>query len=143
MTERELTTPVPLTLPNGRLNPDAVGWARRPLVDTSGLARGRGRNKRWEYWNVITPTHIMSLTVSSIDYAAVHEVWVFDRATERTWAKGATVIPPRGVDPRLRPAHQQRPAQVLADLRVLLAGQQVQQRLLRPIGMDALQDGDG
>jgi len=87
MAERELTRPVRLTLADGRLNPDAIGWSRRPLVDTSGIG-GRhswGRNKRWEYWNVATPTHVLALTVSSIDYAAVHEVWVLDRATERTW----------------------------------------------------------
>ncbi|MBW9092194.1 DUF2804 domain-containing protein [Microbacterium jejuense] len=98
MTERELTAPVALTLPDGRVNPEAIGWARQPIVDTSGIGRGLGRNKRWEYWNVTTPTHILALTVSSIDYAAVHEVWVFDRATERTWGKGATVIPARGVE---------------------------------------------
>jgi hypothetical protein len=98
MTERELTASVSLTLPNGRVNPDAIGWARQPLVDTSGITRGRGRNKRWEYWNVTTPTHILALTVSSIDYAAVHEVWVFDRATERSWSKGATVLPARRVE---------------------------------------------
>ncbi|MGU3645323.1 DUF2804 domain-containing protein [Microbacterium sp. C23T] len=96
--ERELTAPVSLTLPNGRVNPDAIGWARQPLVDTSGIGRGLGRNKRWEYWNVTTPTHILALTVSSIDYAAVHEVWVFDRATERAWGKSATVIPARDVE---------------------------------------------
>ncbi len=96
--ERELTAPVSLTLPSGRLDPDAIGWARQPLVDTTGIGRGLGRNKRWEYWNVTTPTHILALTVSSIDYAAVHEVWVFDRATERTWGKSATVLPARGVE---------------------------------------------
>ncbi|MFC4138367.1 MULTISPECIES: DUF2804 domain-containing protein [unclassified Microbacterium] len=95
--ERELTVPVPLTLPNGRLNPDAVGWARHPLVDTAGIGRGRGRNKRWEYWNIATPTHVVGLTVSSIDYAAVHEVWVWDRATGQTWHRSVTNIPPRGV----------------------------------------------
>ncbi len=97
--ERERTAPVSLTLPNGRLNPAAVGFARSPLVDTSGIAgrRGWGRNKRWEYWNVITPTHIMALTISSLGYAAVHEVWVFERATERTWGHGATVVPARDV----------------------------------------------
>lgn len=100
--ERELTAAVSLTLPGGRLNPAAIGWARRPLVDTSGIGRRRlrhgwGRNKRWEYWNVMTPTHIVALTISSIDYAAVHEVWVFDRATERSWSKSATVIPSREV----------------------------------------------
>lgn len=103
MTERELTADVPLVLPNGRLNRSAVGFARRPLVDTSGIPAGWGRNKRWEYWNVLTPTHILALTVSSIDYAAVHEVWVFDRATEQVHGKNATVIPPTGVElpPRL------------------------------------------
>ncbi|MGB4137555.1 MAG: DUF2804 domain-containing protein [Microbacterium sp.] len=104
--ERELTAPVPLTLPNGRLNPEAVGWARSPLVDTAGIGRGRGRNKRWEYWNIATPTHVVGITVSSIDYAAVHEVWVWDRASQRTWHRSATVIPARGVElaPRLEAA---------------------------------------
>ena len=101
MTLRELTAEVPLVGPDGRLNPDAVGWARRPLVDTSGLLRrpGRawGRTKRWEYWNVITPTHILALTVSSIDYAAVHEAWVYDRASAREWGRAVTLLPARGV----------------------------------------------
>ena len=103
MTERELTSNIALTLPNGRLNREAVGFARHPLVDTSGIPAGWGRNKRWEYWNVLTPTHILALTVSSIDYAAVHEVWVFDRSTERAWGRSVTAIPSRGVTlpPRL------------------------------------------
>lgn len=95
---RELTSEVSLTLPGGRLDRDAVGWARQPVVDTTGIGRGRGRNKRWEYWNVMTPEHILALTVSSIDYAAVHEVWVFERATGREWHRGATLIPARGVE---------------------------------------------
>lgn len=97
--ERELTVPVSPTLPNGRLNSAAVGFARSPLVDTSGIGgrHGWGRNKRWEYWNVITPTHIVALTISSLDYAAVHEVWVLERVTERTWGRGATLLPSRDV----------------------------------------------
>lgn len=96
---RELVAPVSLTRPDGRLDPAAVGWARHPLVDTSGIGRGRwGRNKRWEYWNITTPTHIMALTVSSIDYAAVHEVWVFDRATQKTWSRTSMTVPARGVE---------------------------------------------
>lgn len=57
--EREITDPVPLTRPDGRLNPGAVGWTRTPLITTDGIGRGRagkGRNKRWEYWAVTTPT---------------------------------------------------------------------------------------
>ncbi|WP_022917514.1 DUF2804 domain-containing protein [Ruania albidiflava] len=97
MRERELTEEVSLTLPDGRLNRGAIGWARQPLVDTAGIGRGRGRNKRWEYWGVVTPTHLLGLTVSHIDYAAVHELWLLERATERSWGQSATVVPPRGV----------------------------------------------
>ncbi|MCC6497925.1 MAG: DUF2804 domain-containing protein [Propionibacteriaceae bacterium] len=100
MAENELTEQVGLTLPDGSLNPEAVGWARRPLVDTSGIGgrHGWGRNKRWEYWNVATPTHVLALTVSSLDYVAVHEVWVLDRTSRRTWGKAATLLPARGVE---------------------------------------------
>lgn len=94
--EQQIASATSLTLPNARLNRDAVGWATQPIIDTSGLGAGRGRNKRWEYWNVITPTHILALTVSSIDYAFVPEVWVYDRETQETWGHGETVIPPKG-----------------------------------------------
>ena len=101
MGETELTARVSLTGADGRLNPAAVGWSRRPVVDTAGLMLGPhrswGRTKRWEYWNVITPTHILALTVSSIDYAAVHEVWIFDRSTGTSWAQAATVLPAKDV----------------------------------------------
>ena len=94
MIERELTSEASLTLPNGRLNRDAVGWMRGPLLDTSGIGgcRGWGRNKRWEYWNITTPTHIVALTVSSLDYAAVHDVWVFDRVTQTEVHRGVTGV---------------------------------------------------
>ncbi|MEU2200562.1 DUF2804 domain-containing protein [Isoptericola sp. NPDC019482] len=82
--EREITADVALCLPDGRLNPDAVGWSRAPLHDTSGIGRGvrgLGRNKRWEYWAVVTPDHVVALTTSALDYAALHQVWVWDRAS--------------------------------------------------------------
>lgn len=101
--EPEILAPAALVRQNGRLNPEAIGWATQPIIDTTMLGAGRGRNKRWEYWNVMTPTHILALTVASIDFACVHEVWVYERATGREWAKNATVIPPRGakLSPRL------------------------------------------
>ena len=94
MIERELTSSASLTGPDGRLNRDAVGWMRGPLLDTSGIdgRRSWGRNKRWEYWNITTPTHIVAITVSSLDYAAVHDVWVFDRAAETAVHRGVTGI---------------------------------------------------
>ncbi len=94
--EPAITAPVSLTMPDGRLNREAVGWATQPIVDTSGIAFGRGRNKRWEYWNIATPTHLIGLTVSHIDYACVPEIWVHDRATGMDRGAAVTVIPPRG-----------------------------------------------
>lgn len=84
MTEHEITSPVALCLPNGRLDRAAVGFTRRQLHDTDRIGRGWygwGRNKRWEYWAITTPTHIVSVTVSALDYAALHQVWVLDRRT--------------------------------------------------------------
>jgi hypothetical protein len=101
MDQAELATVVSLTGADGRLNPAAVGWARRPILDTSGIVKGPhrtwGRAKRWEYWNVISPTHILAVTVSSIDYAAVHEVWIFERASGSTWTRAVTVLPAHDV----------------------------------------------
>ena len=70
LSEREITSPVSLTQPNGRLDRDAVGWTRTSLITTDGIGRGwrgRGRNKRWEYWGVTTPTHVVALVLSDID----------------------------------------------------------------------------
>ena len=83
-TEHEITTPVALVRPDGRLNADAVGFTRTPLHDTDGIGRGAyglGRNQRWEYWGVATPSHIVAITVSNLDYAGLHQVWLLDRAS--------------------------------------------------------------
>ncbi len=83
---REITNRVALVDPDGHLNRDAVGWSRHPLHDTSGIKgglRGIGRNKRWEYWLVMTPELLVSLTLSDIDYAAVHTVWGYQIDTRR------------------------------------------------------------
>ena len=98
--EREITEPVDLCLSNGRLNPAAVGWTRRPLHRAN--LRGWGRVKRWEYWGIVTPSHIVGLVASSLDYAGVHGVYVLNRATGKElstdvvvpFARGAT-FPPR------------------------------------------------
>ena len=96
--EREITEPVTLVEVDGLLNPDAVGWTRRHLHDTSGLTRGprgTGRNKRWEYWLVITPTHLLSLTISDVDYVGAHTVWAYELGTGRAFDR--TVLAPFAV----------------------------------------------
>lgn len=78
--EREITAPVALCTADGRLNPDAVGWSRRPLHRAN--LHGWGRTKRWEYWAVQSPGCVLALTVSTIDYLALHTVWVTDFHSE-------------------------------------------------------------
>ncbi|MGV8964714.1 MAG: DUF2804 domain-containing protein [Cellulomonas sp.] len=80
----EIGSPVDLQRADGTLEPAAVGWTRAPLhrTDRVGHVRRRwGRTKRWEYWALITPTHLVGLTVSSLDYAGLTQVWVLNRAT--------------------------------------------------------------
>ena len=95
--EREITAPVSLTGADGHLNPEALGFTRTPLHDTSGIgarAGGRrrwGRSKRWEYWSVTTARHILAVTVSHVDYIALHAVWLLDRETGEVIAKDAIV----------------------------------------------------
>ncbi|MFE3899633.1 DUF2804 domain-containing protein [Streptomyces sp. NPDC059153] len=74
--EREITQPVDLCLPDGRLNPAARGWSRQPMHRAN--IRGWGRTKRWEYWCVTTPTHLVALTVSDLDFLALHTVYVLE-----------------------------------------------------------------
>lgn len=95
VSEHEITGPVDLCLPSGQLNPDAVGWTRTALHRT-GL-RGWGRNKRFEYWSIVTPTSIISLNISHHDYRANVAVTVLDRDTYREIVQGGnTWLPRRG-----------------------------------------------
>lgn len=91
---REITEPVDTCLPDGRLNPQAVGWSRHPLHRDT--LRGWGRAKRWEYWGIVTPTHVVGVVASSLDYAGVHSLYVLDRRTGREWAPEAVVPLARG-----------------------------------------------
>lgn len=84
-----MTRTVDLCRPDGHLDRAAVGWGRAPFVRPN--LRGWGRTKRWEYWGVVTPTHIVGLTVSSLDYAGVHAVYVLDRATGEELVREAVV----------------------------------------------------
>ncbi|MBW8484606.1 DUF2804 domain-containing protein [Actinomadura parmotrematis] len=74
--EREITEGVDLCLPDGTLNPAAVGWSRTPLHRTA--LKGWGRGKRWEYWCLTTPTHLIAVTVSDIDYLALNTVYFLE-----------------------------------------------------------------
>ena len=76
--EREITEPVDLCTASGSLNPASVGWTRTPLHRCN--LRGWGRTKRWEYWCVMTPTHLVAVTVADLDYLGVSNVYLLDYA---------------------------------------------------------------
>lgn len=80
--EPELTAPVALCRSDGRLNAEAVGWARRPIV-TGNLRGAWPRKKRWEYWCVTTETHLVALTYASLDYLGLADLWFLDFASGR------------------------------------------------------------
>lgn len=80
--ERELTVPVHLCDSGGRLNPEAIGWARRPL-QTCNLAGRWPRKKRWNYWCITSEQGLFSATVTNLDYAVMAFVYWLDFASER------------------------------------------------------------
>ncbi|MER5891648.1 DUF2804 domain-containing protein [Streptomyces sp. NPDC001876] len=94
--EREITEPVDLCLPDGKLNPAAVGWSRQPLHRAN--LRGWGRTKRWEYWCVTTPTHLVALTVSDLDFLALNAVYVLEYGPRGREFECSSIVPAgRGV----------------------------------------------
>jgi hypothetical protein len=90
-TEPELTEPVALCHADGSLDRSAVGWARRPLIDTT-LPQSWGRRKRWDFWCVTGPGFAMNLTYADVDYLGLADVWFHDFAADRT-ASATTPVP--------------------------------------------------
>lgn len=68
--EKELAAPVDLCDGEGRLNPAAVGWSRRPL-HRCNLSGNWPRKKKWNYWAITSPQGLFSVTLSHIDYAGL------------------------------------------------------------------------
>ncbi|MET7365323.1 DUF2804 domain-containing protein [Streptomyces sp. NPDC005566] len=94
--EHEITEPVDLCLPDGKLNPAAIGWSRQPLHRAN--LRGWGRTKRWEYWCVTTPTHLVALTVSDLDFLALNAVYVLEYGPRGREFECSSIVPAgRGV----------------------------------------------
>lgn len=74
------TTPVRMCLANGTFNPDARGWSRQP-VQISNLTGAWPRKKVWNYWCVVTPEMLFSVTLSNIDYMGLAFAYFLDFKT--------------------------------------------------------------
>jgi hypothetical protein len=91
--EREIVAETELCRANGELNPDAVGWARSPVIGCN--LKGRWlRKKKWNYWCVMSGECLFSATVSNIDYAGMVFVYFLDYETKKFIEK--TIMTPFG-----------------------------------------------
>jgi hypothetical protein len=82
--EREIDQTVDLCLPNGKLNPRAVGWSRFPRHRDN--LTGWGRNKRFDYWCVFTPDVVLAFSISDTDYKSGFSLFCLDLATLKSVA---------------------------------------------------------
>lgn len=89
--EKEILSPVNLCDANGHLNPNAVGWARRPYI-ISNLKGHFMRKKKWHYWCVYGDDIMFSATISHLDYAVVCFVYYLEYKTKRFFEK-TLIIP--------------------------------------------------
>lgn len=88
--ERELTEDVDLCTEDGRLDPAAIGWARRP-VHRCGLPGSWGRRKRWDFWGVTGPGHVLQLTYADLDYLGIVDVWFCELSSGRAFTRSVPV----------------------------------------------------
>jgi hypothetical protein len=92
--EPQVSRAVDLCDARGRLNRDAVGWSRSPLV-RANLRGHWPRKKRWNFWNWISPQFVLQATLADIDYAAFCQVWFADFASKRTAQATGIALPGR------------------------------------------------
>jgi len=95
-TEAELTEAVDLCLPDGRLNPAARGWSRRPL-HRANLQAPWGRAKRWDYWAILAGDVVVSSVYADVDYIGLADVWWVDLAAAEAGGKGIVAPGARGM----------------------------------------------
>jgi len=92
LNEAELTNPVLLCGPDGKLNRDAIGWSRHPL-HTCNLQPSLARKKKWNYWAVTSDEMLFSATIADIEVLQLGGAYLFHRATKRHIDKTAVVGP--------------------------------------------------
>lgn len=84
--ERELTSPVSLCDSKGLLNPEAIGFAQKPVVQ-SNLKGQFPNKKKWNTWTVYGEEVLFTATIAHFDIGAVCLVYFLDYETERFFEK--------------------------------------------------------
>lgn len=88
--EKEILQPTALCDNKGSLNPAAIGFARKPIIDCN-LTGHFMRKKKWNYWCVYGEDILFSATISHLDYAAVCFVYFLEYETQRYFEKTITI----------------------------------------------------
>ncbi len=91
---REITTSTLLCNADGNLNPEAVGWSRKPL-HVCNLQGRFPRKKKWDYWCITGERFLFSATIAHIDYLALGGMYFLEYETGRFTEKGAIKPFPR------------------------------------------------
>lgn len=89
--EKEIVHPTQLCDKKGNLNPTAIGFARKPIIE-SNITGHFMRKKKWNYWCVYGEDILFSATITHLDYAAVCFVYFLEYETQRYFEK--TIIVP-------------------------------------------------
>ena len=116
----EIKTTTDLVLPNGALNPAAIGWSRTPQHNCN-LSGRWPRKKRWDYWCITGPDFLFSVTIADVDYALSGFVYFLEYASQR-FIEHTVVIPlprsyamPSGPTGALRLAHKKLELEFITD----------------------------
>jgi hypothetical protein len=88
--EAELTGPVAIAHADGRLNRDAIGWARHP-IQRCNLPRELSRVARWNYWCIGNRSSALTILVADVGYFGAVLLSFLDFAArapvERVWVR--------------------------------------------------------
>lgn len=88
--EKEILHPTLLCDKKGNLNPEAIGFARTPMI-VCNLSGHFMRKKKWNYWCVYGEDILFSATISHLDYVAVCFVYFLEYETQRYFEKTITI----------------------------------------------------
>ena len=97
--EREITELTRLCDKKGNLNPEAIGFARKPIIDCN-LSGHYLRKKKWNNWYIYGEEILFSISIYHLDYAAICFVNFLEYETQRFFKKAITI--PLGIGSKLK-----------------------------------------
>ncbi len=97
--EKEIVNLTYLWDKKGNLNPEAIGFARKPLIECNLSGRFL-RKKKWNNWVIFGEEVLFSVSVRHFDYIAICYVYFLEYETQLHYEKTVTI--PLGVGGKLK-----------------------------------------